>query len=204
MIRVSRSAEDAQAEAMTAVCVACDGIGGSFRWSAAQLGGRPGYRLWSLRAVSDSNQTETPLGDERVEAAAPVSRELFQRLFANAPVGIALVDRFGRFIEANRAAGELFGASPQELVGGELISLLNEGERAAIAARLAAAADGEVDREPIEIRVERPRERTIVLLLSRFVAQGGEGCPLPTASADSLATDVCDNSHSAGLMLFLI
>src|SRR5271170_4516735 len=151
MIRVSRSAEDAQAEAMTAVCVACDGIGGSFRWSAAQLAGRPGYRLWSLRAVSDSNQTEAPLGDERLEAAAPVSRELFQRLFANAPVGIAVVDRFGRFIEANRAAGELFCASPQELVGGELISLLNEGERAAIAARLAAAADGEVDREPIEI-----------------------------------------------------
>src|SRR5271169_4541134 len=95
MIRVSRSAEDAQAEAMTAVCVACDGIGGSFRWSAAQLGGRPGYRLWSLRAVSDSNQTEAPPGDERLEAAAPVSRELFQRLFANAPVGIAVVDRFG-------------------------------------------------------------------------------------------------------------
>src|SRR5271169_106862 len=200
----SRSAEDAQAEAMTAVCVACDGIGGSFRWSAAQLAGRPGYRLWSLRAVSDSNQTEAPPGDERLEAAAPVSRELFQRLFANAPVGIAVVDRFGRFIEANRAAGELFCASPQELVGGELISLLNEGERAAIAARLAAAADGEVDREPIEIRLERPRERTIVLLLSRFVVQGGESSPLLTASGDSSATEVCDNADPVGLMLYLI
>jgi PAS domain S-box-containing protein len=204
MIRASRSAEDAQAEAMTAVCVACDGIGGSFRWSAAQLGGRPGYRLWSLRAVSDSNQTEAPPGDERLEAAAPVSRELFQRLFANASVGIALVDRFGRFIEANRAAGELFGASPQELVGGELISLLNEGERAAIAARLAAAADGEVDREPIEIRVERARERTIVLLLSRFVAQGGETSPLPIVSGNSAATDVRANADREGLMLYLI
>ena len=133
-----------------------------------------------------------------------MSRELFQRLFANAPVGIAVVDRFGRFIEANRAAGELFCASPQELVGGELISLLNEGERAAITARLAAAADGEVDREPIEIRLERPRERTIVLLLSRFVAQGDESSPLPTASGDSPATETRDNADSAGLMLFLI
>ena len=115
-----------------------------------------------------------------------------------------MVDRFGRFVEANRAAGELFCASPQELVGGELISLLNDGERAAITARLAAAADGEVDREPIEIRLERPRERTIVLLLSRFVAQGGESSPLPTASADSSATGVRDNADSAGLMLFLI
>ena len=178
----SRSSEDAQAEATTPVCDACDGVAGGFRWAAAQLAGRPGYRLWSLRAVCDSNQTEAPSGEERLEAAAPVSRELFQRLFANAPVGIAVVDRFGRFIEANRAAGELFCASPQELVGGELISLLNEGERAAITARLAAAADGEVDREPIEIRLERPRERTIVLLLSRFVAQGAKALlcrPLP-------------------------
>ncbi len=186
--------------------LACDGVAGGFRWSAAQLAGRPGYRLWSLRlrAVSDSDQIKASLGDERLEAAAPMSRELFQRLFANAPVGIAVVDRFGRFIEANRAAGELFCASPQELVGGELISLLNEGERATITARLAAAADGEVDREPIEIRLERPRERTIVLLLSRLVAQGGESSPLPTASADSPATDVRGSADPAGLMLFLI
>jgi PAS domain S-box-containing protein len=200
----SRSAEDAQAEATTAVCDARDGVAAGFRWSAAQLAGRPGYRLWSLRAVSDSDQTEAPPCDGRLKAAAPVSRELFQRLFANAPVGIVVVDRFGRFIEANRAAGELFSASPQELVGGELISLLNEGARAEITARLAAAADGEVDREPIEIRLERPRERTIVLLLSRFVAQGGESSPLPTASGDSPETDVRDDADSAGLMLFLI
>ena len=174
--------------------VACDGDAGGFRWSAAKLSEQSGYRLWSLRAISDSNQTEAP----------PLSRELFQRLFANAPVGVAVVDRFGRFIEANRAAGELFCASPQELVGGELISLLNDGERATITGRLAAAADGEVDREPIEIRLERPRERTIVLLLSRFVAQRSEGSPLPTTSAGSSATGVRDNAHSAGLMLFLI
>ena len=43
-----------------------------------------------------------------------------------------------------------------------------EAERAAIAARLAAAADGAVDPEPIEIRLDCPRERTLVLLLSRF------------------------------------
>jgi two-component system, cell cycle sensor histidine kinase and response regulator CckA len=184
--------------------VTCDGDAGGFRWSAARLAELSGYHLWSLRAVSDSNQAEAPSGNERLGAAAPVSRELFQRLFANAPVGVAVVDRFGRFIEANRAAGELFCASPQELVGGELISLLNEGERVAIAARLAAAADGQVDREPIEIRLGRPRERTIVLLLSRFVAQGGESSSLPTASGDSSATDVCANADSAGLMLFLI
>ena len=84
------------------------------------------------------------------------AREPFQRLFANAPVGIAVVDRFGRFVEANRAAGELLGAPPQQLSGAELTGFLAEAERAAIAARLAAAADGAVDPEPIEIRLELP------------------------------------------------
>ena len=44
------------------------------------------------------------------ETALRLSRERFQRFFANAPVGIALIDRFGRLEEANRALGELFGS----------------------------------------------------------------------------------------------
>ena len=47
--------------------VACDGDAGGFRWSAAKLSERSGYRLWSLRAISDSNQTE---------ARAPIARTL--------------------------------------------------------------------------------------------------------------------------------
>ncbi|MGE5272053.1 MAG: PAS domain S-box protein, partial [Thiohalocapsa sp.] len=41
------------------------------------------------------------------EMALRLSRERFQRFFANAPVGIALIDRFGRLEEANRALGDL-------------------------------------------------------------------------------------------------
>ena len=201
----SRLAEDAQAETTTPVCDARDGIVGGLRWSAAQLAGRPGYRLWSLRAVSDSPQTEVQPGDERPEPAAPVSRELFQRLFSNAPVGVAVVDRFGRFVEANRAAGELFAASPQKLVGRELIALLREGERTAIADRFAAAADGDVDREPIEIRLVRPRERTIVLLLNRLDPQQRDISPMRSPSGDAAVMDGRSNANPVGdLMLYLI
>ena len=45
------------------------------------------------------------------EEALRLSRQRFQRFFANAPVGIALLDRDGRLEEANRALGELFGAA---------------------------------------------------------------------------------------------
>ena len=147
----------ALAPAPTIVSESGKGVVQRLRPSAAPLAGRPGYCLWSLGATTARDEFGAIAGDGRDEfgeergpnSAPTLSSEPFQRLFANAPVGIAVVDRIGRFVEANRAAGELFGASPQELIGGELIGLLNEGERAAIAARLAAAADGEVDREPI-------------------------------------------------------
>jgi two-component system, cell cycle sensor histidine kinase and response regulator CckA len=108
------------------------------------------------------------LTPEREWKAALRLARRFQRFFANAPIGSALLDRSGRFEEANRALGELFGVAPEELIGQELISLLSEEDRDGIAAKLAAAADGRTERNPIEIRIACPREKTIVLFLSRI------------------------------------
>jgi two-component system cell cycle sensor histidine kinase/response regulator CckA len=101
------------------------------------------------------------------KAALRLARR-FQRFFANAPVGSALLDRTGRFEEANHALGELFGVAPEDLIGRELISLLSEEDRDGIAAKLTAAAEGRTERDPIEIRITLPREKTIVLFLSRI------------------------------------
>ncbi len=69
--------------------------------------------------IGGPNQTR--FAPERAGRAAPSpAPQPFQQLFANAPVGIAMIDRFGRFVEANRAAGELLGASPDKLSGAEL------------------------------------------------------------------------------------
>ena len=105
---------------------------------------------------------------EREWKAALRSARRFQRFFANAPVGSALLDRSGLFEEANEALGELFGVTPENLIGRELISLLSEEDRDGVAAKLAAAAEGRTERDPIEIRITHPRERTIVLFLSRI------------------------------------
>src|SRR5262249_15685548 len=75
------------------------------------------------------------------ETALRLSRERFQRFFAKTPVGIALIDRFSRLEEANRALGELLDAAPQDLIGEPLIGFFNEEDRRDIAVRLAAAAD---------------------------------------------------------------
>ena len=209
-----RAAAGGSSQAAIARHAAGDGIGGGFHVSAAPLAGRHGYQLWGFSAVTPPGEVESVAGGERLETAKDPSQALFrqpfQRLFANAPVGIAVVDRFGRFVEANRATGELFGASPQELVGSELIGLLNEGERAAFSARLAAASDREADREPIEIRLGSPPERVIVLLLSQLDHQPGDssspaGGPSPAAAAPDAAPAAPGNPDTGGgLMLYFI
>jgi two-component system, cell cycle sensor histidine kinase and response regulator CckA len=110
------------------------------------------------------------------ESALRLSRERFQRFFANAPVGIALIDRFGRLQEANRALGELFGTLPQDLIGEPLIGFVDEEDRREIAVKLAAAADGTAHPGPVEVRLKGPRDRTSVVFVSRLDgAESGDG-----------------------------
>jgi two-component system, cell cycle sensor histidine kinase and response regulator CckA len=103
------------------------------------------------------------------------ARARFQHFFADAPVGIALVDHEGRFAEANRAVGELIGAPGEQLIGERLTDFVNEEDRGQIGARLAAAAGGEAAPGPLEFRLKRPRERSMVAFLSRLdgVSDGG-------------------------------
>ena len=119
--------------------------------------------VWDLTAGSDWK-------------AALRSPERFRRCFANAPVGIALLDSFGRFEEANQAVGELFGATAQGLTGRELIGLLTEEDRERISAKLAAAAGGHADPDPVEVRPKRPSDKTMVVYIS-LLADGAEGAP---------------------------
>ena len=122
------------------------------------------------------------LTPEREWKSALRSFERFRRCFANAPVGIGLLDHTGRFEEANRAVGELFGTTPQYLKGRQLIELLNAKDRDRIAAKLAAAAEGPVDPEPVEVRPMRPGDKTLVLFLGRL-DDPGDGVLRPAAGA---------------------
>jgi two-component system, cell cycle sensor histidine kinase and response regulator CckA len=102
------------------------------------------------------------------ETALRLSRERFQRFFASAPVGIALIDRFGRLEEANAALGELFGTPQQQLIGQPLIEFVNEEDGRSIAAKLAEAVAGSAHAGPIELRLKGPREKACVAFLSRI------------------------------------
>ena len=110
------------------------------------------------------------------EEALRLSRQRFQRFFANAPVGIALINRDGRLDEANRALGVLFDSSPQELIGEKLVDFLSEEDRREIGAKLTEVADGKTLSGPVEVRLKGAREKTAALFVSRLdAADSGDG-----------------------------
>ena len=111
--------------------------------------------------------------EREMETALRLSRERFQRFFADAPVGIALIDRYGRLEEANRALGALFDSALEALIGQPLIDFINEGNQRDLAVKLAAATDGPSHPEPVEVRLKGARDKTVVVFLSRLA--GGEG-----------------------------
>ena len=129
-------------------------------WIAQSIA-RSGPELYTRSVVCD-------LTPERGWKSARESPERFRRCFINAPVGIALLDRFGRFEEANRAVGELFGAAAENLKGRELLTLVSEDDRGRITARLNAAAGGSANPEPIQVRSRRLGDKTMLLYLGRL------------------------------------
>jgi two-component system cell cycle sensor histidine kinase/response regulator CckA len=157
------------------------GAAGAMRGEVVLRGrqGRTVYASISQSAVQvgDGLRTRSVVRDltpEREwEEALRQSRRRFQRFFANAPVGIALLDRTGRLQEANRALGELFGASTQDLIGQPLIGFVNDDDRRELAVKLAAAADGSAHPGPIEIRLKAPRDKATVVFLGRLDGEGG-------------------------------
>ncbi len=155
---------------------------------------RRGASLWRFADLPNGGPPpDLPNGGPPPDREAPglpeQSAELFQRLFANAPVGIVVIDRSGFVERANGAAGELFGTAPQDLAGQELAGFLRVADRAAIAGVLDAAMAGQALREPVEIRVDRPQERALFLYLS----------PLGEAAADRLALHFIDVTEQKSL-----
>jgi len=141
------------------------------------LRGRQGRTVYasisqSVVKVGDSLRTRSVVRDltpEREwEEALRLSRQRFQRFFANAPVGIALIDRTGRLEEANRALGELFGTPSSELIGKMLVNFLTPESQGEVAAKLAAMAEGRPIGRPVEIRLSGPRDKSAALFVSRL------------------------------------
>ncbi len=67
---------------------------------------------------------------------------------------IAVVDGYGRLIEASPAAVEVLDLDPDDLVGRSMFDLIHPEDRAPVAKALREAVAGRADREPIMLRVQ--------------------------------------------------
>jgi two-component system, cell cycle sensor histidine kinase and response regulator CckA len=90
------------------------------------------------------------------------SRERFERFFANAPVGIGLLDRDGKFVEANATLGAFLNAEPAALIGKPLVGFLAPAERAEIGEKLSAALEGEVPPPPLTLHLRDGKSAALV------------------------------------------
>ena len=96
------------------------------------------------------------------QQALQQSRERFERFFANAPVGIGLLDGDGKFVEANATLGTLLGADPVALIGKTLVSVLPETERGNVAEKITASLQSEAASAPILLRLGGGKSASLV------------------------------------------
>lgn len=103
------------------------------------------------------------------------SEERFRRSFEEAPIGMALMDMDGRFLQVNRAMGAMLGYSQNQLLGSGLQSLTHNDDHATLAATWEALRTGESSSAAVELRCLRFDGRTLWgrLSLSTLPEQSG-------------------------------
>lgn len=133
--------------------------------------------LLMVRDVSEERDRE-----RRLTAA----KERAERLFADAPQGIALLDTDGTVLQVNPALVALLGEDP---TGRQLASLSEDPHDATVALHLTRVRDGD-PRPAAQLTVRgRDREPLHVVLISTLLH--GEG----TGAADTILTNVVDVSE---------
>ncbi|HEX8075247.1 MAG TPA: SpoIIE family protein phosphatase [Thermoleophilaceae bacterium] len=111
-------------------------------------------------------------------SALRTSEERFRTAFANAPIGIALIETDGSWMQANRALCELVGYSQHELVDRELWELSHPEDQEADRAQLRSLVAGQVGAFHAEKRLVHRDGRTVNVLVSVSLARDAHGSPM--------------------------
>ena len=136
-----------------------------------------GHRTHALISQSvvhtgDSLRTRSVVRDltpeRQWEEQLRVSRQRFRRFFANAPVGIALMDGDGRIAEANDALCSLVGLEPVGVIGRPLLEFLRPEDQDAAFSQWRAASEGRVAPGPVEVRLVCAGNKSAQIFISRL------------------------------------
>jgi PAS domain S-box-containing protein len=110
-------------------------------------------------------------------AALKESEERFRTAFANAPIGIGLIDIDGRWLEVNRALSELLGYPDGELVGRMPWELSHRDDRAEERKGFQRIVRGEALSYSAEKRYIHKDGQVVYVLLSVSLAHDADGEP---------------------------
>src|SRR4051794_17197230 len=105
------------------------------------------------------------------------SEERFRTAFSNAPIGIALMDVSGRFVDVNRALCALLGYVPKELVGRRPWELVHSRERAQEEKGFARIVKGETTGHQAERRLRHKDGQFVYGLVSLSLSHDADGAP---------------------------
>src|SRR5262249_40996014 len=98
----------------------------------------------------------------------------FRRFFANAPVGIALMDRGGRIEEGNDALAEFLDQPINEIIGRPLLGFLHAEDQAAAFDAMRTAAENKAAPGLVEVRLAGTRTKSAALYISQLGLEGTE------------------------------
>jgi PAS domain S-box-containing protein len=112
---------------------------------------------------------------KQAEAALRASEEKFRTAFFDAPVGTALVDQAGRFIEFNAALARMLGRGTEELQRTRFGELLHPEDRAASLAAFGSLLSGERDHNHMERRYLRGNGDVLHARYSVSAVRDGDG-----------------------------
>jgi len=136
-----------------------------FGRSAAAMGVAViGFSLALLRAHFRQQEAEQKLQEARVAAAeqeAAAHQKRFHSAFTHASIGMAIVSRDGRVLQANQALAQLLGYPDTDLVQRSFRSLLHQGDGALLQRQVDGLLAKRSDTFSIELRVLGAAQREI-------------------------------------------
>ncbi len=106
------------------------------------------------------------------------AQERFRRAFEDAPIGMAVADLDGRFLEVNQALCAITGYTAQELAGTTFASITHPDDLAADFEAVRALIAGTLTSSVAEKRYLRPDGSLVWVLRSVTVVRDADGAPL--------------------------
>ncbi|MHA1536741.1 MAG: PAS domain S-box protein [Alphaproteobacteria bacterium] len=112
--------------------------------------------------------------ERKMEEALRQSEQKFERLFEDAPVGIALLDLDGRINQCNRGFRRQFsGSSEADVIGRDLAGLVSAEARGELLGSLGKVVAGDELDAPFDVSPEANSDWVVSLYLNRVEDQAG-------------------------------